>query len=198
MSVSNYRSDHAALIERVQREEQEAMAAKSWLEFIQRHPEVRMGGMANRGIFQEYFATDYPAGFTVQSLEEAYANPTLRKQLALDDAEGSGEREKLLKEYAALLTGSPEAIRSAIEASKYLTNEQLREKVVALRLKREMQPKSPAELRKVIADNTPAPEQDDLPPQHTRASLLAMTGPELRKIISRFGLAATTRRLNQR
>lgn len=199
MSVSNYRSDHDALQARVEQVQQETMAAKNWLDFIQRHPEVRLGGMANQSIFKAYFASDYPANFTLDALEEAYQNPALRKQLALDDSNGTGERAKLISELQSLLIGSDQFKANELAATKYVTNEQLGEKVTALRSKREMQLKSPAELRTIIKDNRPSPKQVELPAHMTRAFLLNLTEQgAFKKVVERYGAAAVTRRLNQR
>ena len=186
MSVSNYRSDHDELQTRVEQQQQEAMDAKYWYVFLASHREV-VPCEANLQIVKAYFA-DEP--FSLEALGEAIQNPNLRKQMVFQTT--VEDRIRLLQALKGL-TGEIPAM------TKYQSTEEIRVMVEELQRRKELQPKSPAELRAIIKQNTPVVEADDLPTHMDRAFLLGLNKPgDFKRICERYGVAAVTKRLNQR
>jgi hypothetical protein len=182
----SYQTDHAALEEQVQREQQAASDARALLQLFEKHREL-VSCDASRNILLSYFNSE---PMSLASLEEAIQNPNLRKQLPLQH-EGE-ERAKLLTELKALTGEIP-------NTAKYQSTDEIRAKVDELRRKRGMQQHSPEELRKIIKDNTPVVAEDDLPAHMDRKFLLGLSAPgAFKRVCERYGVAAVTKRLNQR
>jgi hypothetical protein len=182
----SYQTDHADLQSRLIQQQQETSDAKNWLVFLEKYREV-VPCDANFQAVKSYFAGD---PFSLESLEEAIQNPSLRKQMVFQTT--AEDRIKLLQALKEL-TGEISA------ATKYQSTEEIRTKVYEIQRKREMQSKSPNELRQIIKENTPAVEADDLPAHMDRAFLLGLNKPgEFKKVCERYGVTAVTRALNTR
>jgi hypothetical protein len=160
--------------------------AKTWLMYITEHRDVAPI-LANQAAILEIFAGE---PLSISGIDEVLANPQFRSRFSFLSPQE--DRTQVLQKMKTL-TGelSPTVV--------YQSTEEIRSKVEALQRKKEMESKSPEELRKIIRDGSkPAPAPDDLPANMTRQYLLDLKGPEFRKIVDRFGSVAVTNRLNRR
>jgi hypothetical protein len=180
--------EHQAAVEAAEREAREANTWYTWL--TQNHNVAPC--LANYQAAKSYHnGTE----MTVDSLNDSFNSPAFRSMLALQTTEE--ETAKLVAEYRSLLTGSPTAIESEFGKAKYLSADQVREKVEELKRRKEIQKLPTSEIRR-LANQRPIYEEAELPAKFTRAALLAMSGSELRKIIDLYGREMTTKRLNER
>jgi hypothetical protein len=181
--MSTFKQDHADLQTRLIQQNQETADAKYWLAFIEKHREI-VPCQANFQLMKSYFAGD---PFSPGALEEAISNPSLRTQIAFQSNEE--DRIKLLQALKNL-TGEIPA------ATKYQSTEEIRSTVNGITEKREMQSKSPAELRQIIkSGTTTTPVEQELPAEMTRQHILALPVAELRRVIDKYGTPAVNRRL---
>jgi hypothetical protein len=186
MSVSNYRSDRDALAERVRREQQSALDERALYQLFAKHRELA-NVEANRQILLNYFNSD---PMDLVSLEEAILNPALSKQLAYTTPQ---------EDRAASLATIERITGSIPVTAQYQSNEELAAKAEELTRRRELSKKPVQELRQIIREGKPAPEQVELPAEMTREHLLALSKPgEFKRVCERYGVSAVTRRLNQR
>ncbi len=182
----SYQTDHEALQARVEQQQQDAMDAKFWLAFLEKHRDV-VPCEANFQAMKSFFAGD---PFSPEALDESLQNPSLRKQMAF---------QTTVEDRIGLLQMLKKLIGEIPAATKYQSTEEIRAKVEEIQRERELQQKSPAELRALIKQNTPAIEPDDLPAHMDRAFLLALNRPgDFKKVCERYGVAAVTRALNNR
>jgi hypothetical protein len=190
--ASTYRQDREAVEALAQTEKQAASDEKALYQFFQKHREVQICE-ANRNILLAYFNGE---SMSLASLEDAICNPTLAKQLAYTSEEKT--KSSLIRQIMALYVGS-DAAREAFAAKlKYDSIEALESELAEIESRREMQAKPVSELR-TIANSRPTPERAELPDHMTREYLLSLNKPgEFKRIVERYGLEATTRRLNER
>jgi hypothetical protein len=189
----SFKTDYEQRKAEAEQARSEAENSKTWLIFLTRHADEIISCEANY-LMAQRMLNDANTPFTVENLELFLGDPSFRKGLGLTNADS--EREKLVAEISGLLTGSPEAIAGEISKLKYLDNAALRAKVQAIRDKKEMQQKSPQELRQIIQAGRPVPEEiQNLPPEMTRKYLLSLSPQDLRATLRKFGQNAVNRRL---
>ena len=181
------RENHEILEQRVAQAQADALSARAWLYLLDAHREL-VPCESNRRIMTEYFAGE---PFTLESLEEAIQNLALKSRLALQTSEE--DRAKSLQTIQKITGNIP-------ITAQYQSNTELAAKADELTRRREMEKKSPSELRAIIQAGRPAPAaSDDLPAHMTRDYLLGLNKPgEFKSVCERFGVSAVTRRLNQR
>lgn len=190
--MSTYRSDREALEARAEKERQAAADAQALYQFFQKHREL-LSCEANYSILRSYFNGE---PMSLEALEEAILNPALSGQLAFTTEERT--KSKLVEKIMALYVGSSAAKEAFAKKLKYDDIETLEGKLAEIESRRDLQQKNASELRQIIRDNAPTPEQSELPAEWTRARILSLDGPGIRKLIDRWTAAAVTRRLNDR
>jgi hypothetical protein len=182
--MSNYRTDREAREQEAIQAQTEALSARAWFQFLEAHREI-VPCEANLQIVKSYFG-DEP--LSLEALEEScLQNPNLRKQMVFQTT--AEDRTEVLQKLKTL-TGSlsPEMA--------YQPTEQIRSKVEEIQRRKEMENKSPEELRQIINDNRRAPEAlPPLPADITRTVLLKMPPAELKATLRRFGNSAVNARL---
>jgi len=183
--MSTYKQDHEALQARVEQQQQEAMDAKHWLTFLEKHREV-VPCEGNFQIVKSYFAGE---PLSLETLEEAVQNPNLKRQMVFQTS--VEDRTKLLETLKKLTGEIP-------PTTVYQSTEEIRSKVEEIQRRKELEKKSPDALRAIIKANTIAPEPASIPAEWTRERLLDLKGPEFRRVVERYGSKAVTERLNQR
>jgi hypothetical protein len=188
--MSNFKQDQIAQRTAVERAEREAREKRSWFKFLEKHREVQPV-TANFQITVDYFNGQE---LTAEDLESAYENPGFRKQLAMITPER--DRASLEADYYELIAGSIEMRKEMLSRTKYWDIEVLRKAVEDLTERKTLSKMSTQELKTLVR---PAPlTRSALPLEHTKQSLLAMSGPALRALIARYGSDAITARMQNR
>lgn len=189
----SFKTEYEARIARVNQENEAAMASKVWWLFISRHADEIVNCDANFQMAQSMLS-EASHLFTLENLETFFSeDPAFRSSLGLTSKDA--EREKLVSELSGLFTGSPLAINGEIAKLKYLDNSALREKIIAVRTKREMQSKTPDQLRAIVESGRPEPVKLELPVEMTRSYLLKLSPSDLRRILNKFGSDVVNRRI---
>lgn len=187
----SYREDHDAQQVRLQQAQQAASDAQALFQLFERHREI-LNCQANTGILTSYFAGE---PMSLETLEEAIANPALQKQLAYTSEEAT--RLKLMENIMAAYIGSDEARKTFAAKLRYDDIPALEKKLADIETRAEISKLPTPEIRR-LANSRPAPGRAELPASYTRASLLALDGKSLRALIERHGASSITARLNQR
>lgn len=179
-NLEQYRAD-------VEAAQKEAREAKAWLQFLLQHPEVS-NVESNRLLASEYHGG---TEVTLESLLDSYNSPGFRAMLAYIDP--AKQRAEALAAIQAITAVGESPL------TKWTPTETLVKRANELEERRELSKKSPAELRAIIQQGTPAIEPDDLPPHMDRAFLLSLNkAGEFRRVCERYGVVAVTRALNTR
>jgi hypothetical protein len=187
----NYAEQHAAHEAELERQTQSVNDKEQiYLLYCRRRDIVACE--ANSKLILNYFNGDPIENAAM--LDDAIEHPALKARLAFQTPEQ--DRSKLEASITALLVGSPDAIQHERAKFKYKTVEELSEWHDRLKSRKEMQQKSPAELRQIIKPTVTAPR---LPADYSRDTLLALAKSkisEFRALTKKYGNDAVNRRLN--
>jgi hypothetical protein len=165
--------------------------------FYQRHQndeQAPLDCQANTAAIRAYLGTTEQV--TEENLEGAFQHTTLFNRLAKTSPADS--RAKVEQELLDLLEGSsPGTAAHEKMKFKYLSTDDLREKIADIKNARAARAKSPAVLRAEIQASKPT--RPALPDHITREALLGLyDASQIRQLIDRYGAAAVTDRLNDR
>lgn len=165
--------------------EREAAEAKDFLTFFRGRPELATD--ANMGLIKSFIGA--PA--TLATIREAveFLGDKLgikRDKQILEEAEH--DRATLLETLKKLTGNIPQTI-------KYQTTEEIRANVEEIQRRKELEMKSPEELRQIIKDGKPAPALPPIPSEMTRHYLINLPAVELRRAVDKYGRDAVNARL---
>jgi hypothetical protein len=132
-----------------------------------------------------------------ENLEISYTHTELFQKLPRQTILQS--RTAVEEKILTLLQGTSPGTAAHEQAKfKYKETSELREQLAALEGKRDLQQKTPAELKALIQASKPTQEQD-LPELISRAQILhMMSAAQIRFLVSKYSMAAVTKRLNER
>jgi hypothetical protein len=164
-------------------------------EFFARHRDI-VDCTANRHLIIQFFGVE--TKLTAQILDDSIASTSLYQTLAKQTE--PEDRAKLEKAIIALLKGggSPEAVRGQQAMFRFKDIKELAAWHDRLQQEHDMRQKTPLELKAIVKGARPVQEQD-LPSSISRAQILHMlSADQIRFLVSKYSMAAVTKRLNER
>jgi len=202
--MNSLEQDRAALAA----QERNAREGQALYQFFKKHPELDM--QANENLLRQHH---HGEEITLETLEESaaylgdriasksYEAVERAKQHEAERVEESRKQEKgrLVAEIAGRLKGagvSALAIEGEIRNRyAHMNNAELQAKIDSLDEAARLRSMTHSELRKEARANHAQPQAPDLPAEYIPQRIKAMTAPELRKLMERYGANKVNERL---